>query len=82
MEEGAIGDYAQWIIQFVLKRLEDKQSRAPEGLLELISLIDEPIYHKVLCRNIMKYILMKHFLAKKIEELEMQLDALKKQQNK
>ena len=27
MEEGAIGDYAQWIIQFVLERLENRQSR-------------------------------------------------------
>lgn len=82
MEEGAIGDYAQWIIQFVLKRLEDKQSRAPEGLLELISLIDEPIYHKVLMQKYYEIYPNETFLSKKIEELEMQLDALKKQQNK
>lgn len=81
MEEGAIGDYAQWIIQFVLERLENRQSRAPEGLLELISLIDEPIYHKVLMQKFYeKY--PNQTLSKKIEELEMQLDALKKQQNK
>lgn len=82
MEEGAIGDYAQWIIQFVLKRLKDRQSRAPEGLLELISLIDEPIYHKALMQKYYEIYPNETFLSKKIEELKMQLDALKKQQNK
>lgn len=82
MEEGAIGDYAQWIIQFVLERLEDRQSRAPEGLLELISLIDEPLYHKVLMQKFYEKYPNQTPLSKKIEELEMQLDALKKQQNK
>ncbi|MCK6144981.1 hypothetical protein [Prevotella intermedia] len=81
MEEGAIGDYAQWIIQFIVKCFEDRQSIPPEDLLELISLIDEPLYHKVLMQKFYeKY--PNQTLSKKIEELEMQLDALKKQQNK
>ena len=82
MEEGAIGDYAQWIIQFVLERLEDRQSIPPGDLLELISLIDEPIYHKVLMQKFYEKYPNQTPLSKKIEELEMQLDALKKQQNK
>ncbi|ATV27598.1 AAA family ATPase [Prevotella intermedia] len=81
MEEGAIGDYAQWIIQFIVKCFEDRQSISPKYLLELISLIDEPLYHKVLMQKFYeKY--PNQTLSKKIEELEMQLDALKKQQNK
>ncbi|WP_449304238.1 AAA family ATPase [Prevotella aurantiaca] len=82
MEEGAIGDYAQWIIQFIVKCFEDTQSIPPEDLLELISLIDEPLYHKVLMQRFYKKYPNQTPLSKKIEELEMQLDALKKQQNK
>ena len=82
MEEGAIGDYAQWIIQFIVKCFEDRQSISPEDLLELISLIDEPIYHKALMQKYYEIYPNETFLSKKIEELEMQLDALKKQQNK
>lgn len=82
MEEGAIGDYAQWIIQFIVKCFEDRQSIPPEDLLELISLIDEPLYHKVLMQRFYKKYPNQTPLSKKIEELEMQLDALKKQQNK
>lgn len=82
MEEGAIGDYAQWIIQFIVKCFEDRQSISPKDLLELISLIDEPLYHKVLMQRFYKKYPNQTPLSKKIEELEMQLDALKKQQNK
>lgn len=82
MEEGAIGDYAQWIIQFIVKCFEDRQSIPREDLLELISLIDEPLYHKVLMQRFYKKYPNQTPLSKKIEELEMQLDALKKQQNK
>lgn len=82
MEEGAIGDYAQWIIQFIVKCFEDRQSISPKYLLELISLIDEPLYHKVLMQRFYKKYPNQTPLSKKIEELEMQLDALKKQQNK
>ena len=82
MEEGAIGDYAQWIIQFVLERLENRQSRAPEGLLELISLIDEPIYHKVLMQKYYETYPNETLLKERIKELEIELEDLKKQQNK
>lgn len=82
MEEGAIGDYAQWIIQFVLERLENRQSRAPEGLLELISLIDEPIYHKVLMQKYYEIYPNETLLKERIKELEIELEDLKKQQNK
>ena len=82
MEEGAIGDYAQWIIQFVLERLENRQSRAPEGLLELISLIDEPIYHKVLMQKYYEIYPNETLLRERIKELEIELEDLKKQQNK
>lgn len=82
MEEGAIGDYAQWIIQFIVKCFEDRQSISPEDLLELISLIDEPLYHKVLMQKFYEKYPNQTPLSKKIEELEIQLDALKKQQNK
>lgn len=82
MEEGAIGDYAQWIIQFIVKCFEDRQSISPEDLLELISLIDEPLYHKVLMQKFYEKYPKQTPLSKKIEELEIQLDALKKQQNK
>lgn len=82
MEEGAIGDYAQWIIQFIVKCFEDRQSISPKYLLELISLIDEPLYHKVLMQKFYEKYPNQTPLSKKIEELEMQLDALKKQQNK
>ena len=82
MEEGAIGDYAQWIIQFIVKCFEDRQSISPEDLLELISLIDEPLYHKVLMQKFYEKYPNQTPLSKKIEELEMQLAALKKQQNK
>ena len=81
-EEGAIGDYAQWIIQFVLERLENRQSRAPEGLLELISLIDEPIYHKVLMQKYYEIYPNETLLKERIKELEIELEDLKKQQNK
>lgn len=74
MEEGAIGDYAQWIIQFIVKCFEDTQSIPPEDLLELISLIDEPLYHKVLMQRFYKKYPNQTPLSKKIEELEMQLD--------
>ena len=82
MEEGAIGDYAQWIIQFTVKCFEDRQSIPPEDLLELISLIDEPLYHKVLMQKFYEKYPNQIPLSKRIKELEMQLDALKKQQNK
>lgn len=82
MEEGAIGDYAQWIIQFVLERLENRQSRAPEDLLELISLIDEPIYHKVLMQKYYETYPNETLLKERIKELEIELEDLKKQQNK
>lgn len=82
MEEGAIGDYAQWIIQFIVKCFEDRHKISPEDLLELISLIDEPLYHKVLMQRFYKKYPNQTPLSKRIKELEIELEDLKKQQNK
>ncbi len=82
MEEGAIGDYAQWIIQFIVKCFEDRQSISPKDLLELISLIDEPIYHKVLMQKYYEIYPNETLLKERIKELEIELEDLKKQQNK
>lgn len=82
MEEGAIGDYAQWIIQFIVKCFEDRQSISPKYLLELISLIDEPLYHKVLMQKFYEKYPNQTSLSKRIKELEIELEDLKKQQNK
>lgn len=82
MEEGAIGDYAQWIIQFIVKCFEDRQSKSPKDLLELISLIDEPIYHKVLMQKYYEIYPNETLLKERIKELEIELEDLKKQQNK
>lgn len=82
MEEGAIGDYAQWIIQFIVKCFEDRHTISPEDLLELISLIDEPLYHKVLMQKFYEKYPNQTPLSKRIKELEIELEDLKKQQNK